>query len=55
MNRAMMPELESVFLTPKEKYSYISSTLVKEICKMGGDVSEFVHPVSLEALKSKYS
>ena len=55
MNRAMMPELESVFLTPKEKYSYISSTLVKEICKMGGDVSEFVHPLSLEALKSKYS
>ena len=55
MNRAMMPELESVFLTPKEKYSYISSTLVKEICKMGGDVSEFVHPVSLEALKGKLS
>ena len=40
MNRAMMPELESVFLTPKEQYSYISSSLVKEICKMGGDVSE---------------
>ena len=55
MNRAMMPELESVFLTPKEKYSYISSTLVKEICKMGGDVSEFVHPISLEALKIKLS
>ena len=55
MNRAMMPELESVFLTPKEKYSYISSTLVKEIHKMGGDLSEFVHPVSLEALSSQYS
>ncbi len=55
MNRAMMPELESVFLTPKEKYSYISSTLVKEICKMGGDVSEFVHPVSLDALNSKFN
>ena len=40
MNRAMMPELESVFLTPKEQYSYISSSLVKEICKMGGDVSK---------------
>ena len=47
MNRAMMPELESVFLTPKEQYSYISSSLVKEICKMGGDVSEFVDPISL--------
>ena len=54
MNRAMMPELESVFLTPKEQYSYISSSLVKEICKMGGDVSEFVDPISLSALKRKY-
>ena len=51
MNRAMMPELESVFLTPKEQYSYISSSLVKEICKMGGDVSEFVDPISLSELK----
>ena len=54
MNRAMMPELESVFLTPKEQYSYISSSLVKEICKMGGDVSEFVDSISLSELKRKY-
>ena len=54
MNRAMMPELESVFLTPKEQDSYISSSLVKEICKMGGDVSEFVDPISLSELKRKY-
>ena len=54
MNRAMMPELESVFLTPKEQYSYISSSLVKEICKRGGDVSEFVDPISLSELKRKY-
>ena len=54
MNRAMMPELESVFLTPKEQYSYISSSLVKEICKMGGDVSEFVDPIALFELKRKY-
>ena len=54
MNRAMMPELESVFLTPKEQYSYISSSLVKEICKMGGDVSEFVDPISLSELKRTY-
>ena len=54
MNRAMMPELESVFLTPKEQYSYISSSLVKEICKMGGDVSEFVDPISLSELKRIY-
>ena len=54
MNRAMMPELESVFLTPKEQYSYISCSLVKEICKMCGDVSEFVVPISLSELKRKY-
>ena len=54
MNRAMMPELESVFLTPKEQYSYISSSLVKEICKMGGDVSKFADPISLSELKRKY-
>ena len=54
MNRAMMPEIDSVFLTPKEQYSYISSSLVKEICKMGGDVSEFVDPISLSELKRKY-
>ena len=53
MNRAMSPEIESVFLTPKEEYSYISSSLVKEIATMGGDVERFVDPVTLEALNSK--
>ena len=42
MNRAMSPDIESVFLTPKEEYSYISSSLVKEIATMGGDVTRFV-------------
>ena len=53
MNRAMSPEIESVFLTPKEEYSYISSSLVKEIATMGGDVKRFVDPVTLEALNMK--
>ena len=53
MNRAMSPEIESVFLTPKEEYSYISSSLVKEIATMGGDVERFVDPVTLEALNRK--
>ena len=53
MNRAMSPEIESVFLTPKEEYSYISSSLVKEIATMGGDVTRFVDPVTLEALNQK--
>ena len=53
MNRAMSPNIESVFLTPKEEYSYISSSLVKEIATMGGDVTRFVDPVTLEALNQK--
>ena len=53
MNRAMSPDIESVFLTPKEEYSYISSSLVKEIATMGGDVTRFVDPVTLEALHQK--
>ena len=53
MNRAMSPDIESVFLTPKEEYSYISSSLVKEISTMGGDVTRFVDPVTLEALNQK--
>ena len=54
MNRAMMPELESVFLTPVTEYSFVSSSLVKEIFKMGGDVSSFVDPISLEEMKKKF-
>ncbi|MDA9704734.1 pantetheine-phosphate adenylyltransferase [SAR86 cluster bacterium] len=53
MNRAMSPDIESVFLTPKEEYSYISSSLVKEIATMGGDVTRFVDPVTLDALNQK--
>ena len=53
MNRAMSPDIESVFLTPKEEYSYISSSLVKEIATMGGDVTRFVDPMTLEALNQK--
>ena len=53
MNRAMSPDIESIFLTPKEEYSYISSSLVKEIATMGGDVTRFVDPVTLEALNQK--
>ena len=44
MNRKLAPEIETMFLTPDEGYSYISSTLVREISALGGDVSAFVHP-----------
>jgi len=54
MNRAMSPEIESVFLTPKAKFSFLSSTLVREIASMGGKVSAFVDPVIEQALKKRF-
>ncbi|MEH6355442.1 MAG: pantetheine-phosphate adenylyltransferase [Marinobacter sp.] len=55
MNRRLAPELESVFLTPTNHLSYISSTLIREIASLGGDVSEFVDPAVQAALKKKFS
>ena len=43
MNRQLVPGVETVFLTPAEQYSYISSSLVREVAALGGDVSRFVH------------
>ncbi len=54
MNRHLAPEIETVFLTPSEQYSFISSSLVNEIASLGGDVSSFVHPMVREALQLKY-
>jgi len=54
MNRAMSPDLESVFLTPKAKFSFLSSTLVREIASMGGQLSAFVDPTVEEALKKRF-
>lgn len=51
MNRRLEPEIETIFLTPSEQFSFISSTLVREIASMGGDVSSFVHPQVAEKLK----
>ena len=53
MNRALAPEMESLFLTPAEHLSYISSSIVREIAILGGDVSKFVPPEVELALKSK--
>ena len=44
MNRSLFPEVETVFLTPGEQYMFISATMVREIARLGGDVSKFVHP-----------
>lgn len=53
MNRHLDADVETVFLTPTEQYTFVSSTLVREIALLGGDVSEFVPPPVLEALLKK--
>ncbi|WP_369601134.1 pantetheine-phosphate adenylyltransferase [Hahella sp. SMD15-11] len=54
MNRKLAPGVESIFLTPANHLSYISSTLIREIAALRGDVSEFVHPAVAEALRRKF-
>ncbi len=54
MNRHLAPEIETLFLTPSEKSSFISSTLVKEIASHRGDVSEFVNSSVVKALSERY-
>lgn len=53
MNRHLDPTLESIFLTPAEQFSFISSSLVREVAMLGGDVSQFVHPLVEQLLKAK--
>lgn len=54
MNRALYPEFESVFLTPSEHLSYISSSLVREIASLNGEIEQFVPDVVAEALTAKF-
>lgn len=53
MNRSMMPHVETVFLTPSDKYQFISSTFVREIASLGGEVDKFVSPLVNERLIKK--
>jgi len=53
MNRHLTDDVETAFLTPTETYTYISSSLVREICAMGGDISEFVSPEVSAALMER--
>jgi pantetheine-phosphate adenylyltransferase len=53
MNRILHPEVETLFLTPSEQYMFISATIVREIARFGGDVSQFVHPLVAARLKTK--
>jgi pantetheine-phosphate adenylyltransferase len=51
MNQSLQPEIEYVFLLPSKEFSFISSTLVREIASLGGDISQFVHPAVVRALQ----
>jgi len=54
MNRHLIPEVETLFLTPAEQYGFISSSLVREISRLGGDVSGFVPPAVAAALQTQW-
>ena len=53
MNRKLAPDIETIFLTPDDGYTFISSSLVREIASLGGNVGGFVHPVVEAALRNK--
>ena len=53
MNRSLAPEIETVFLTAAQHYAFVSSSLVREIARLDGDVSEFLHPEVLRRLTEK--
>lgn len=53
MNRRLIPEVETVFLTPEERHLFVSATLVREIASLGGDVGQFVHPLVKARMDAK--
>jgi pantetheine-phosphate adenylyltransferase len=55
MNRHLLPGLETVFLVPPEDATYLSSSLVREVARYGGDVSSLVHPMVAEALRRRFA
>jgi pantetheine-phosphate adenylyltransferase len=53
MNRKLYPKLETLFLTPAEQYMFVSSSLVREVARLGGDVNQFVSPAVEKAIREK--
>ena len=53
MNRRLAPGVETLFLTPSDKYLFLSATIVREIAVLGGDISAFVHPVTVRRMSAK--
>lgn len=54
MNRSMQPEIETVYLSPDVQFTFLSSTLIKDIARHGGDVAKFTHPLVTAALQAKF-
>jgi pantetheine-phosphate adenylyltransferase len=55
MNRYLMPDIETMFMTPSDQYQFISGTIVREIAALGGDISKFVFPTVVQAVKEKHA
>ena len=55
MSRHLTDQVETVFLTPTEQFNFISSTLIREIASLGGNISEFVHPAVANALRERFT
>jgi pantetheine-phosphate adenylyltransferase len=53
MNRRLAPGVETLFLTPSDKYLFLSATIVREIAVLGGDITAFVHPLTVERMREK--
>ncbi len=54
MNRRLAPDIETIFLTPAQDYTFVSSTLVREVAELGGDISTLVHPEVQDALQNHF-
>ncbi len=55
MNRSLKPDIETIFMTPSDQYMFISSSMVREIARLGGEVGTFVHPLVMQRLNAKIS
>ncbi len=53
MNRRLAPGVETLFLTPSDKYLFLSATIVREIAVLGGDIAAFVHPLTVQRMREK--
>jgi len=55
MNRSLSDQVETIFLMPKDSYAYLSSTIIKEVGRLGGDISPFVPPLVESAMRRKFA